>query len=127
MSEKQLQAKIVIAFSQAFPERRGRLFATFQETDKGSYLTSLGLVRGVSDLLYVTAYGELVGIELKEPGSKHKSDHVREQAEWLMKVPAKGYFCTSLEMFWKIIEGEEGIDPEWVLDDMGDKKTYVFK
>ena len=126
MSEHKLQSEIVIRFSQVFPERRGRLFATFQETDKGSHLTSLGLVKGVSDLLYVTENGELIGIELKYPGKRHNAEHIKEQAYWLATIPKRGYFCTSMNMFFDIINGGEGIDPRLVLRNMGEAKTYVF-
>lgn len=128
MNEKQLQSKMVVAFSQAYPEQRGRLFATFQETlnaIQGSNRLSLGLIKGVSDLLYVTDKGELIGIEVKCSHSRHKASHVIEQANWLLKVPKKGYFCTSVEMLMDIVNGGEGISPQYILDNIKGK-SFVF-
>ena len=128
MNEKQLQSKMVVEFSQAYPEQRGRLFATFQETInaiQGSNRLALGLIRGVSDLLYVNSKGELIGIEVKCLNSKHKSSHVIEQCHWLLEVPKKGYFCTSVNMLMDIINGGEGISPQKVLDSIKGK-SFVF-
>ena len=51
--EHKLQAKCVSLFSDQYPNKRGRLFSTFQETTskaQGSQMLALGLVPGVSDL-----------------------------------------------------------------------------
>ena len=134
MNEKQLQSKIVIEFSQKHPQLRGRLFATFQETinpAQGSNRLALGLVRGVSDLLFVNEVGQLTGIELKAPNTKHSTKHIIEQCNWLINVPKRGYFCTSVEMFWDIFNGMDGISPKLILEQCYAalklrKKTIMF-
>lgn len=116
--EHKLQAECVRYFSETYPERRGELFATFQETKsqgQGGVMLSLGLVSGVSDLLFVQD-GFLIGIEMKYPETSHNTEHLIKQAKWLLKVPKRGYFCDSLDMFKEIIAGGEGIDPKSVLE-----------
>ena len=116
--EHKLQAECVRYFSETYPERRGELFATFQETKsqgQGGVMLSLGLVSGVSDLLFVQD-GFLTGIEMKCPETSHNTEHLIKQAKWLLKVPKRGYFCDSLDMFKEIIAGGEGIDPKSVLE-----------
>lgn len=116
--EHKLQAECVRYFSETYPERRGELFATFQETKsqgQGGVMLSLGLVSGVSDLLFVQD-GFLIGIEMKCPETSHNTEHLIKQAKWLLKVPKRGCFCDSLDMFKEIIAGGEGIDPKSVLE-----------
>lgn len=114
--EARLQARCVVGHAAKYPERRKFLIGYFAETKsrvEGAQKQSLGLVRGVSDLMYF--WGRFRGIEMKFPGSSHKVDHLKEQCEWLITVPDEGYFCDSEEMFWEIIEGGNGIDPRKVL------------
>lgn len=129
MSEKHLQAKMVIEFSQAHPELRGRLFGNFSETisaSKGANMLSLGLVRGVSDLIYIDDSFRVIGIEVKLPGTRHKVSHILEQCDWLEKCCYRGYFCTSIEMFWKIINGMDGVYPITVRRMCEGKKSIQF-
>lgn len=124
--EHKLQAECVIAFSHKYPELRGFLFGNFSETRspiEGAQKISLGLVRGVSDLIFVNIIREMIGIELKVIGSSHNRLHIIEQCHWLMKVPKVGWFCDSLEMFMSIIEGGKGIDPASVLKKCQSLKT----
>ena len=128
-SESQLQSDCVIRFSQDRPDLRGHLigyFATAESKSKGAMKNSLGLVRGVSDLLYVSD-GKLIGIELKLPDSSHNRLHLIEQAQWLIKVPDKGYFCDNLDMFWDIINGGSGIDPRVILENCMKLKTETTR
>ena len=128
-SEQKLQASCIIQFSQKYPEKRGFLFSYFANSDsaiQGAQKLSLGLVRGVSDLLYVED-GKLIGVELKVSNSSHSRQHLIEQSRWLLSVPAHGFFCDSVEMFWNIIEGGSGIDPEVVLENCLQKKTGSVK
>ena len=124
--EHKLQHQCVKGFSQKYPNLNGHLFAYFAETESkldGGVKVGLGLVRGVSDLLYVKD-GFLIGIEMKEPDTSHSVQHLREQADWLISVPFKGFFCDSIEMFWRIIEtGTGGIDPRRVLENLKDVKS----
>lgn len=125
--EARLQARMVIEFSQERPHDKGRLIGYFAETEnkiEGATKLSLGLVKGCSDLLYIPADTcMLIGIEVKAPGSRHKVQHLKEQCHWLIKVPYKGYFCDTIEMFWDIIGGGRGIDPNRVFDYLLTVKT----
>ena len=123
--EAKLQSDCIVQFSQRYPEKRGFLIGYFSNSDsaiQGAQKLSLGLVRGVSDLLYVED-GELIGMELKISGSSHNRQHLIEQAKWLLSIPAHGWFCDSIETFWNIIEGGSGIDPEVVLENCLQRKT----
>ena len=104
--EDRLRAACVTGFSERYPENRGRLIGTFQEVSsvvEGTMKNSLGLVAGVPDLLWVMPGGLTVGIEMKYPGTSHKTEHLRRQAEWLIKIPVLGWFCDTEEGFWDII------------------------
>lgn len=124
--EAKLQARMVMKFAEIWPHLRGHLFATFQEVSsgvEGSMKLSMGLVRGVSDLIYCDE-GSLIGIEVKCPGTRHKVAHLIEQAEWLIRVPKWGYFCDDLDDFLNIIDGGVGgIDPVKVLEYCKKAKT----
>lgn len=126
--EHKLQSQCFIWHWNEHPEERGRLFSTFQEASsriEGTQKKALGLVRGVSDFIYVNSEGRMIGIELKEKGTRHDTNHLREQAEWLLSVPFKGWFCDSLQMFQDIISGKDGIRPEDVLSWMGGKQGSI--
>lgn len=119
-AESLLQSKIVISFADKYPERRGRLFATFQETRtpiEGARKLSLGLIPGASDFVY-TGEHEVIFIEMKAEGMKHPTAHLKKQAQWGLSIrPHRYYFCDSEECFWNIIDGDGllGITPERVL------------
>lgn len=114
LSEKQIQSKCVMYFSHKFPERRGDLFATFQESlsvQHGSNMLSMGLVPGVPDLILLEN-GQTTGIEMKAPETYHSTVHVLEQCRFLLDNCYFGWFCTSIEMFAGIVEKTgSGIDP----------------
>lgn len=123
--EHLLQSKMVLDFAQKRPLERGNLFATFSETTsqrEGAVMTSLGLIRGLSDLMYVSN-GELIGIECKAPESSHLCAHILEQCNWLLTVPKRGYFCDSIDMFWDIISGGAGISPKKVIENLKNVKS----
>jgi len=131
MSEKQIQHKCVLWFSQQFPERRGDVFATFQETingAQGSNMLSLGLIPGVSDLILIND-GIMSGIEMKAPDTKHDIAHVLEQSKFILNNCYDGWFCVSLPMFQDIINKTGlGIDPLDVVrkcEDALDKKIEL--
>ena len=129
--ELKLQAQMVLKFSQEYPERRGDLFATFQNTNsaiQGSNMLSAGLVAGVSDLIYIDSYGHLIGIEVKFPGEYHNLIHILDQCRFLIQNAHNGWFCNSLESFCSIVELDGisgGIHPEmvqaWCVNKMKEK------
>lgn len=128
-TEESLQSNIVTAFASRYPALRGRLFATFQNPtpEQHGLWIALGLVPGVSDLLYIESDYHVVGIEVKQPGKVHKSAHLKRQAEWIINNCYRGGFCTSVEMFFDMIEnGTNGIDPKIILEKISTKATFVF-
>jgi len=115
--EYKLQVQCVISFSQS--NQRGVLIGYFAESDnyiQAAMKLSLGLKKGCSDLLYFYE-GMVTGIEMKAPETSHKRLHIMEQCKFLMSEHIhKGYFCDSLSMFHRIINGGRGIDPKPIFD-----------
>ena len=128
--EHKLQSQCVIKFKQRHPENADNLIGYFAETSskiQGGIMNSLGLVAGVSDLLYFRDKHWFVGIEMKAEGTSHKRTHLIRQANWLMNIPSIGYFCDSEEMFFSIVEGGVGIDPAVVLENCEKLSTVNVK
>ena len=128
-SEERLQMEIVMQYANRFPEKRGRLFATFQNPtpEQHGLWVSKGLVKGVSDLIYIDSEHRIMGIEVKHPEMEHSRSTVVDQANWLINNCYRGYFCTSFDMFWNIVDGGEGIDPKKVIKFMEKYSTIKFK
>lgn len=132
-TEDTLQASIKDAFEAKYPEKIGRLFATFQNpvpAQVGLWIAK-GLVPGVSDMIFIDDNFEIVPVEIKHVDKKHDVDHVIKQAKWIINNSRRGGFCTSIDMFFDIIEGRSnGIDPKRVLEHLekySKKGTVVFK
>lgn len=128
--EAHLQCDIVVAFSDKHPEMRGRLFATFQNADNnvtGALNVSMGMVRGVSDLLYSNSQRKLIGLEVKHPEYKHERNHVLEQCDFIDNVCEDGFFITSVEAFWDAINNHRGIGTAEVREHLKTRKTIQFK
>lgn len=106
-SEEHLQIECVKAFAEKYPEKRGRLFATFQNPSIEQYglWIAKGFVPGVSDLIYINDDYKIIGIELKQKGKRHSMEHLRRQMEWMRSNCHRYGFITSLSEFWDIIEG----------------------
>ena len=128
-TEEILQMQMVTEFANRHPEKRGRLFATFQNPtpEQHGLWLSKGLVKGVSDLIYIDSEYRTIGIEVKDPEMEHHRSTVEDQANWLINNCYKGYFCTSVAMFWDIVNGGEGICPEKVLNFVEKASTIRFK
>ena len=131
MSEKKLQAQLVMHFSQRYPSRSGNLIGTFNETvnaAQGSNMLSLGLVKGCSDLIFINNEKRFIGIEVKYPNTRHNLIHVLEQCRFLIENAYCGWFCTSLNQFESITVYEGlsgGIHPNtvrsWCIEKMKSK------
>lgn len=108
MTEKQLQAQIVLDFSQKRPNDRGLLWATMNRTlsvRDGQTQLAMGMIPGVSDLIYFKC-GTLICIEIKEKGKIHNKKHIEKQLNWGKTIEQNGgIYCiiTSLDEFWKLI------------------------
>ena len=128
-TEEVLQMNMVTSFASKHPDKRGRLFATFQNPtpEQHGLWLSKGMVKGVSDLIYSDDSRRMIGIEVKHPEKEHHKKTVIDQANWLINNCYRGYFCTSVDMFWNIINGGEGIDPRKVLKFMEKMSTIRFK
>jgi len=128
-SEEKLQMDIVTSFANRLPGKRGRLFATFQNPtlEQHGLWLSKGLVKGVADLIYIDDKYRIIGIEVKHPAKEHHKKTVIDQANWLQNCCHKGYFCTSVDMLWDIINGKEGISPMKVLKFVEKVSTIRFK
>jgi hypothetical protein len=128
--EHKLQAEMVKWYAEKFPDNRGALIATFQETPdaiKGGIMKSLGLVASVSDLLYFCEdqFPYIIGIEVKAKGTYHSVEHLRSQAKWLIRYPKYGWFCDNIESFGRIIMSNGmwgGIDPRKILEKLENEK-----
>lgn len=128
-SEERLQMEIVRSFADKFSEKRGRLFATFQNPtpEQHGLWVSKGMVKGVADLIWIDNENRIVGIEVKHPEMEHHRSTLIDQANWLINNCYRGYFCTSVEMFWRILDGGDGIDPKKVLKYVDKSSTVKFK
>lgn len=126
--EGRLQASMVMWYRNEWYKNPKNLWATFNEGQNVNTKMSLGLMPGVSDLLYwEPLYRGLIGIEIKHEGESHKVEHVIRQAEWILTVPGTGGFCDSLGIFQDIIKGSSnGIPPENVIEYLKALKSNTF-
>lgn len=122
-TEGTLQASFVSDYNKKIGDKK--LFAVVNE-NVGAYAKTIGVVSGVSDLIHCPN-GDMVAIEVKHPEETHNRDHILNQANWLLSVPKKGYFCASIDGFWSIINGGEGICPLRVIEYLKTHKTVKFK
>lgn len=110
--EGRIQADCFRWFWNEFPQYRKTLFHVPNENDRadanpiqGAMRKSLGVVAGVSDLLFLVARGPYHGlcIEMKDEKGTQKS----AQKEWQAIIEAQGYkytLCRSLAQFKEIID-----------------------
>jgi len=103
MTEKQLQAKLIINFGQKYPKHRELLFEVNNDTYSRNHADArkaVGMVPGVSDLIFVSPFtGKIVGIELKAAGSTHAAQHIHTQLSWGAQITkAGGYYIMSSDI-----------------------------
>jgi hypothetical protein len=109
MSEKKLQSQMVLGFSQKHPDKSGDLIGTFNETisaSQGTNRLSLGLVKGLSDLIYINSEKRFIAIEVKYPGTYHDLIHILEQCRFIHHNSHNGFFCKDIDSFWNIINSD---------------------
>lgn len=126
--EGRLQAECVKWYRNEWCKNPKNLFSVFNEGLNMSTKLSLGMVGGVSDLIYYEPNSrKLIGIEMKFKGKFHDVKHLIRQSEWMIDVCDQGWFCDSLEMFKGIIDGTGvGIDPEKILKDLKNTKSKTI-
>jgi hypothetical protein len=109
MTETYLQYQCFTAFTHKYhPEQYGRLISTFQNSNtgrQGKQKKAIGLVAGVSDMLYFPPFGGTIPIEIKVKGTRHDKAHVIHQCEWIISVHGSGYFALSVDGFMACIDG----------------------
>lgn len=127
ISESQLQAQCVLWYHNEHYQNPRNLWATFNEGRDVNTKRTMGLLEGVSDLLYFCPIYGLTAIEMKFEGKSHETKRLISQAEWILEVPKRGGFCDSLEMFQQIIRGKsQGIDPQAVINYCKQQKTKTI-
>lgn len=90
MKEHQLQQAIFVWHWNNRPQERGLLFMvqnTATDKRKGALLKGIGLVPGVSDLIYLRPNSSPLFIELKTETGKQSA----EQIKWQQTIEAVGY------------------------------------
>lgn len=117
MSEIKLQSDITREISVRYPDLRGQFFHVSNERksqNQAFQARSIGIFPGVSDFLFFNWNEEkrgidLIGIEVKEPGSFHKKDHIQQQYEWgciLEENGGKYFIVTTVKQCVDIINRE---------------------
>jgi hypothetical protein len=105
MTETQLQAQIFQYHWNNLPKERGLLFHVNNKARnaiEGAKFKAMGVVSGVSDLIYLKPGGKPILIELKTDNGAQSI----EQKKWELHVKSAGYqyvICRSLEEFIKQI------------------------
>lgn len=123
MSEIRLQSDISREFSVRYPKMQGQLFhIPNQRNNKIQAFQSraIGIIPGASDFLFFeknknsTVYNfdefniKLIGLEVKEPGSRHSVDHVQRQVDWgkvLEREGGRWFIVTSVDIAMQVIDG----------------------
>ena len=135
MTEKELQYKIVSWFSHNYIKHRGLLFLVDNDTHNINHAQTkraLGMISGVSDLILINPFnGQINGIELKAPGSRHEVKKLQNQLSWgkqLIRMNCN-YIMSSREDLIKqfiseIVNTGAGFNCMPVLDES--KKTHFF-
>jgi len=123
--EAKLQAECHIWYVNEFRGKPLNLWSTFNEGKNVAQKRSMGMVPGVSDMLYYESWGRgLIGLEFKYPGTQHNVNHLMTQAKWILQVCDCGGFIDSFADFKAIIKGDNcRIDPQKVIDYCKSVKT----
>ena len=106
--EQHLQRMCVKWFNYQYPQQHGQLFMCHQNGKNAveqAILKSIGLVPGVSDLIYLTPSGAIF-IEMKTDKGR-QSD---AQKQWQQKVEALGYayhIVRSVDEFINLINNNQ--------------------
>ncbi len=104
LTEDQIQSTCFQWHWNEYPNERKRLFHVNQKAKnkiEGNRMKAMGVVPGISDLIYLSKYGTIF-IEMKtETGSQ--SDEQKEFEQIVTYLGYKYLICRSLEQFKQII------------------------
>jgi len=103
MTEDKLQSKCFQWHWNTFPKERGRLFHVNQKARnaiEGNRMKAMGVVPGVSDLIYLTPQGP-VFIEMKTESGTQSGDQVKFQ-QLVESFGFKYIICRNFESFHQI-------------------------
>ena len=104
ITEKALQQQCYTWFYNTYPELRGTMWMNHNQASnrvQGAILKAMGMVAGVSDLLWLHK-GKLICIELKIEGGKQSK--AQKQWELIIKQHKASYYIVkSLEQFQTLI------------------------
>ena len=107
-SEALLQSNCFIWHWNTYPAERGRLFAIYNNPKNkahGAYLKGQGLVKGVSDMAYITKNGETIFIEMKTETPKgRQSDAQKEWQKTVEQIGCTYLICRTEQQFQNIIK-----------------------
>lgn len=123
MSEIKLQSDIAVEFSRRYPKMKGQLFHISNERNnkiQAFQARAIGIIPGVSDFLFIESNGtsrihmfqepdiRVIGLEVKEPGSYHRVDHIKQQIEWakvLERCGGRWFIVRSVTDAIQVIDG----------------------
>jgi len=109
--ENQIQAELIRLFGQKYPRLRRLLFEVNNDTfslKHNTHRRAMGMIEGVSDLVFIGPYNQVACFELKAPGSTHDAPHIKNQLEWgalVMKTGAFYLMATEIKTPLLLIEG----------------------
>lgn len=89
LTESRIQSDIFLHHWNTYPDQRGLLFMvhnTPRNAQDGARLKAMGMVAGVSDLLFLAPNGKVFAIEIKTGSGKQQP----VQKEWQRKVESIG-------------------------------------
>lgn len=101
--EARLQYECVKWFRETYPDHKDDIVMIHNETDKGAYYMSLGMVPGASDLM-VFNRDKTLFVELKVEGSYHDLKKLRNQLRFVERrqdgsAKHGGCFLSSFDRF----------------------------
>lgn len=89
LTESRIQSEIYIHHHNTYPDQRGLLFMVHnspRNAQDGARLRAMGMVAGVSDLLFLAPDGQVFAIEVKTDTGRQQS----EQLKWQQTVESIG-------------------------------------
>lgn len=120
MSEVRLQSDIAVEYSRRYPKLQGQLFHVSNERNnkiQAFQARAIGIIPGVSDFIYFELFHPkengsssslMIGMEVKEVGSRHEVQHLKNQLKWgktLENCGGRYFIVRSVDEAMDVIEG----------------------